>query len=232
MENRSLKMKERPVAERPYEKCILTGPESLTDGELLAVILRCGTKNCSALEMAWKILEKHPVYKGLEGLHHMDRKSLMEIPGVGNVKATEILCILELSKRLSKVQARENLDISSPDFIAKYYMEEMCHLKIEKVLLLLLDEKHQLLSELILSTGTSDSALVPVRSIFQEALRNEAAYVILIHNHPSGDPEPGREDLVLTRQIVKAGQMVEVPLLDHIIIGDHTFISMREKGLI
>ena len=102
MEKRFKTMKERPATERPYEKCLEYGPESLSDGELLAVILRSGTRECSALELAWKILEKHPVYKGIAGLYHMKIGMLKEIPGIGNVKAIEILCILELSKRLSR----------------------------------------------------------------------------------------------------------------------------------
>ena len=172
MEKRFKTMKERPATERPYEKCLEYGPESLSDGELLAVILRSGTRECSALELAWKILEKHPVYKGIAGLYHMKIGMLKEIPGIGNVKAIEILCILELSKRLSRASVAREADFSSPDYIAAYYMESMRHLEEERVLLLLLDGKHHLMKEVFLSQGTANSAYVSVKSIFIEAFRH------------------------------------------------------------
>ena len=115
-------MKERPETERPYEKCLRAGAESLTDGELLAVIIRCGTRSCTALELAFSLLNRHPVYKGLAGLHHLDIEMLKEIPGIGNVKAIEILCVLELSKRLARASIKEESDFSSPDYIAAYYL--------------------------------------------------------------------------------------------------------------
>lgn len=224
-------MKERPVSERPYEKCLDSGAESLSDGELLAVILRSGTRECSALELAWKLLDKHPVYKGIAGLHHLNLSMLKEISGIGNVKAIEILCILELSKRLSQASVTKENDFSSPDYIAAYYMEAMRHLPAEKVMLLLLDSRHRLMKEIELSKGTADSAYVSVRSIFVEAFRYEAVRIILIHNHPSGYPEPSREDLLLTRRVKEAGKMLGIPLTDHIIIGDQCYVSLREQKM-
>lgn len=231
MEKRFMTMKERPVSERPYEKCLESGPESLSDGELLAVILRSGTRECSALELAWKILEKHPVYKGIAGLYHMKIGMLKEIPGIGNVKAIEILCILELSRRLSRASVARETDFSSPEYIASYYMESMRHLEEERVLLLLLDGKHHLMKEIFLAKGTANSAYVPVKSIFIEAFRHEAVYLILLHNHPSGCAEPSREDLVLTRRVREAGELLGIPLTDHIIIGDRCFTSLREQKM-
>ncbi len=132
MERQSVTMKQRPETERPYEKCLKAGAESLTDGELLAVLIRCGTKNYSALELAFALLDRHPVYKGLAGLYHLDMEMLKTIPGIGNVKAIEILCALELSKRLARASIKEESDFSSPEYIASYYMEEMRHLCVEK----------------------------------------------------------------------------------------------------
>ena len=206
MERQSVTMKQRPETERPYEKCLKAGAESLTDGELLAVLIRCGTKNYSALELAFALLDRHPVYKGLAGLYHLDMEMLKTIPGIGNVKAIEILCALELSKRLARASIKEESDFSSPEYIASYYMEEMRHLCVEKVMLLLL-------------------------TIFVEALRYEAVYMILIHNHPSGCPEPSREDLVITKQIKEAGELLGIPLSDHIIIGDKCYTSLREQQM-
>ena len=207
-------MKERPETERPYEKCLRAGAESLTDGELLAVIIRCGTRSCTALELAFSLLNRHPVYKGLAGLHHLDIEMLKEIPGIGNVKAIEILCVLELSKRLARASIKEESDFSSPDYIAAYYMEDMRHLSVEKVMLLLLDGRHRLMKEILL-----------------EALRYHAVNLILIHNHPSGYPEPSREDLIITRQIKEAGELLGIPLSDHIIIGDKCYTSLREQNM-
>ncbi len=230
MGKNNITMKNRPITERPYEKCLEHGPQSLTDGELLAVILRTGTKDCSALELAWKILEGHPVYQGLAALHHMDSKMLKSIPGIGDVKAIEILSVLELSKRLQRASLKRKPDFSSPDYIAAYYMEDIRHLEHEKVILLLLNGKHQLIKEAPLSDGSANSAYVSTRSILMEALRCGAVYMILIHNHPSGDPEPSREDLVLTRRVKEAGELIGIPLSDHIVIGDRCYISLREQN--
>ena len=231
MEKQFKKMKERPLSERPYEKCLESGPESLSDGELLAVLLRSGTRDCSSLELAWTILEKHPVYKGIAGLYHLNLPMLKEIPGIGNVKAIEILCVGELSRRLARATVDLDTDFSSPEYVAAYFMENMRHLETEKVMLLLLDGRHRLLKEISLSEGDRNSAIVSVKAIFLEAFRYEASSIILIHNHPSGYPEPSREDLVLTRRVKEAGELIGISLLDHIIIGDRCFVSMREQKM-
>ena len=232
MEKRFKKMKERPVAERPYEKCQETGPESLSDGELLAVILRSGTKERSVLEMAWELLDAHPSKKGLLGLCHMDREMLTHIPGIGDVKATQILCLLELSRRIARISDSGEGDFSCPEQVAGYYMEHMRHLDNEKVILLLLDNRNRLIRELVLSVGSENAAFVSVREIFRKALNVHAAGLILLHNHPSGLPEPSRDDLVLTKNIKEAGEMMGIPLLDHIIIGDLCFTSLKEQQML
>lgn len=134
-------------------------------------------------------------------------------------------------KRLARASIKEESDFSSPEYIASYYMEEMRHLCVEKVMLLLLDGRHRLMKEILLSKGTANSSWVPVRTIFVEALRYEAVYMILIHNHPSGCPEPSREDLVITKQIKEAGELLGIPLSDHIIIGDKCYTSLREQQM-
>lgn len=126
---------------------------------------------------------------------------------------------------------KKRVIFSSPEYIASYYMEEMRHLCVEKVMLLLLDGRHRLMKEILLSKGTANSSWVPVRTIFVEALRYEAVYMILIHNHPSGCPEPSREDLVITKQIKEAGELLGIPLSDHIIIGDKCYTSLREQQM-
>ncbi len=231
MEKNNLKMKNRPKSERPYEKCLENGPESLSDGELLAVILRTGTTEKTSLEVAWDILECHPVYKGLASLHHLNLEMLKQVSGIGNVKGIEILCVAELAKRLARSSVTLEEDFSSPEYIASYYMESMRHLDYEKVMLLLLNGKHRLIREVSLSSGTSTNAPVSIKQIFVEALRYGAVYMILIHNHPSGDTAPSREDIVLTRKIKEAGQLMGIPLSDHIIIGNQCFLSLREEQI-
>lgn len=232
MDRRPFRMKERPITERPYEKCLAGGAQSLTDGELLAVILRNGTRQCSAVDLACLLLNKHPVYKGLAGLHHLDYRALLEIPGIGKVKAIELLCLVELSKRLSRATNDQMPDFSDPERIAEYYMEELRHLETEKVMLLVLNNRYRLIRDVVISTGSSTEAYVSVKDIFLAALRDGAVYIILMHNHPSGDPEPSDEDVLLTRRIQEAGDLVGIPLSDHIVIGDHSYVSFRERGII
>ena len=152
-------MKERPETERPYEKCLRAGAESLTDGELLAVIIRCGTRSCTALELAFSLLNRHPVYKGLAGLHHLDIEMLKEIPGIGNVKAIEILCVLELSKRLARASIKEESDFSSPDYIASLLYGRYETSFRRKGDAFTLDGRHRLMKEILTFEGNGEQFL-------------------------------------------------------------------------
>ncbi|MBR5047451.1 MAG: DNA repair protein RadC [Eubacterium sp.] len=232
MEQQFLRMKDRPPGERPYEKCLEYGVEALTDGELLAVMLRNGTRDCSSVDMAWRLLDLHPSFKGLAGLCHLSMEEFQSIPGIGAVKAIQLKCVLELSRRLSRTGFTETFEFHSPEDIASYYMESMRHLDYEKVQLLLLNGRHCLLKEITLTMGDSNNAYVPVKNIFSQAIRSEAVYLILVHNHPSGCPEPSREDLMITRRIKEAGEMLGIPLSDHIIIGDRCFYSMKDNDIL
>ncbi len=232
MEQLFKRMKDRPCAERPYEKCLEYGAGSLTDGELLAVLLRNGTKESSSIEIAWKLLELHPVYKGLEGLFHLGLEDFINVKGIGRVKAIQIVCMLELSRRLSITGFNENFAFQSPEDIAAYFMESMRHLDHEEVHLLLLNGKHCLLKKMVVTSGDANSAYVPVKNIFSEALRCGAVYLILVHNHPSGCPDPSREDLMITKRIEEAGNLLGIPLSDHVIIGDRCYFSMKEENIL
>lgn len=232
MEQQFIRMKDRPPGERPYEKCLEYGAETLTDGELLAVLLRSGTKQYSSLELAWKLLDLHPSFKGLEGLQHLGPEEFKRVPGIGTVKAVQLMCILELSRRLSRTGFSEAPSFRNPEDIAAYYMESMRHLDHERVRLLLLNGQHSLLKEMILTMGDSNNAYVPVKKIFAEALRCEAVYLVLLHNHPSGCPQPSREDLLITGRIREAGEILGIGLSDHIIIGDRCYYSMREEKVL
>lgn len=232
MDNGYKRMKERPETERPYEKCLISGPESLSDGELLAVMLRSGTQGRSVMEVAYELLDAHPVHKGLFGLFKLDDEALRKIDGIGKVKAVQIRCLLELSKRLARAGMTERTDFSQPENVAAYYMEEMRHLKKERVLMAILDVRLKLIDSVIVSDGGMDAAFVDVREVFSLALKKGASSVILVHNHPSGDPEPSDEDIMLTQRVHQAGKLLGIELLDHIVIGDLCYVSFHEEEIL
>lgn len=225
-------IQELPADQRPYEKCLQSGPEILSDSELLAVIIRSGTRGSSSVELARSILYAGTAKDGLLGIHHLSLRELMEIKGVGQVKAVQIKCIGELSKRIAALSAKKLLDFRDPDTIACYYMEQMRHEEQERMICMMLNSKNQLLGEEIISKGTVNSALVSPRDLILAAFRYHAVYIILIHNHPSGNPEPSREDLLLTGRIKEACALVDIPLLDHIVIGDQRYTSFRKEGML
>lgn len=224
--------KELLKEELPYEKFLTLGPKALTEAELLAITLRTGTKNCSALELAQQILLKASgKSKGLNGLHHLSLQELMEIPGIGEVKAVKVKCMAEMAIRMSKQRAAIALKFDTPETVADYYMEQMRHLEKEKILLLLLDNKLHLIEEYMISLGTVNASLLSTRDVFIQALRVRASNIILLHNHPSGDPSPSREDIMITQTMKEAGELMDIPLIDHIILGNGTFISLKKEEL-
>lgn len=225
-------MKEIPMEERPYEKCKMKGVSSLTDHELLAVLLRSGTQNCTAIELAQRICSCHSVYQGILSLPYLSYEHLTKIKGVGPVKAIQIICIVELAKRLSASKAKERLKLMTPQAIADYYMESMRYLTKEQLLVLFLDTKNCLIKDSILSVGTINASLISPREIFLEALHYEAVNLILVHNHPSGDATPSHEDIQVTKRVAQAGKLLGIQLVDHIILGEHQYTSLFEEGLL
>ena len=217
---------------KPYEKFLKHGAASLTDAELLAIIIRTGTKNASALTIAQKLLDRFEQNRQLNSLHHITIQELMEMEGIGEVKAAKIKCIAELSARMAKQHAAQTLDFKTPSSIADYYMEQMRHEEVEKVLLLLLDTKLHLMEEYLLSKGTVNASLLSTREVFRHALRAGACKIVLLHNHPSGSCNPSMEDLSVTKKIMEAGNLMEIPLLDHLIVGDGCYLSLKEYGYI
>lgn len=226
------RMKDLPQSERPYEKCQIYGANSLTDAELLAVIIRTGTKNCQSVDLARQILSISGQYEGILAIHHVTRENLLELKGIGEVKATQILCVAELAKRLSKAKVEIRKQFQSPREVALAYMESMRHLEKEEVRLLLFDGKHRLIKESTISVGTVNASICNAREIFIEALNAKAVHIILLHNHPSGDPTPSGEDLKVTKKLQEGADMIGISLSDHIIIGEHCYTSFKEKGLI
>ena len=224
-------MKNLPADERPYEKCEQYGPHVLTDEELLAVILRTGTRGTNSLELAREIMNVCPFESGITGLLHVTLPELKELNGVGKVKACQILCIGELSKRISMRGARKLLDFRRPETIADYYMERLRHEEQEIVICMMLDTKNHLLGEAELTRGTVNQSLLSPRELFVSALSYHAVQLILVHNHPSGDPSPSREDIRITERIASAGKIIGIPLIDHLVIGDRKYPSFMESGL-
>ena len=223
-------MKEQlQTQDMPYEKFMRFGPENLTESELIAIILRTGTKDSSALQLAGQVLAlaKYP-REGLLGLYDVTLEELMSIKGIGMVKAIKLKCLTELSMRISRATAREGLCFTNSKTVAKYFMESLRHRRTECVILVCLDSKGQLIQEKKLSDGSVNMSLISPREIFMEALQCKAVSIILIHNHPSGDPSPSRSDRELTENVSVLGAKMDIPLLDHIIIGDNRYTSFRE----
>ncbi len=217
---------------RPYEKCLLYGAEALTNAQLLAVIIRSGTREESCLDLAEKVLKLRSGKEELLGLMSLTIPELMTIPGIGQVKAIQLKCVGELSKRIATKRAEAGLSFSDPETIAEYYMERLRHEEKESLFCMMLDTKCKLIGEEKVSTGTVNYAIISLRELFLAAMRHRAVHMILVHNHPSGDPSPSGEDISITHKICRAGEMMGITLLDHIIIGDRCFVSLRETGLL
>lgn len=226
-------MKELPHDERPYERCVKSGPEHLSDAQLLAVILRTW-KHARRAYWSWLpwILELGGPGEGILGLLHLSLPELMSVKGIGQVKAIQLQCIGELSRRIWKRKAiKSPVRFNDPAQVAEYYQEDLRHKEQEEFHMMLFNTKQNMIGDVALSKGTVNASLATPREIFIQALKFQAVSLILVHNHPSGDPEPSREDVLLTRRVEEAGRVIGIPVLDHIIIGDGTYVSMKERGL-
>ena len=230
MHEPTVTMKHLPPQMQPYEKCISFGPEFLTDAELIASIIRSGTKEYTSVALADYLLDLRKGKEGLKGLCSLSFEELTAVPGIGRVKAVQIQCVFELAKRMSRQEAKKLLNFSEPDSIAEYYMEDFRHKEQEHILLLLMDNKSNLLGEKLLFTGTVNASIVSPREIYLEALKFHAVGIILLHNHPSGDPTPSEADRRITRKVRDAGLLLDILLLDHIVIGDKKYVSFHEEG--
>ena len=229
---KKLILQETGDVDRPYERCLRHGPSSLSDAQLLAVILRTGGHGFDAIDLSEEILQLSKSEKGLPGICRLSVEELMTVSGIGQVKAIQVQCVGELSRRIATYRAREGLRFSQPSTIADYFMERLRHEDRENLFLMMLDTKGRLLGEKRLSVGTVNASLISPREVFVEALRCHAVGIVLLHNHPSGDPSPSADDRRVTEKVRKAGEMLEIRLLDHIIIGDRRYVSFAEKGFL
>lgn len=228
--NHHLTVKELPESEKPYEKCLHYGAEYLSDAELLAVIIRTGTTGRKSIDVAQEILNCNE--KSLLNLFHMSLDELMKISGIGTVKAVQLKCLAEITKRMTKAVRLREVTLNSASSIAAYYMEELRHEDRENLMLCMFDSQCVLLGDEIISIGTVNASLVSPREIFIRALANQAVYIILLHNHPSGVPLPSAQDRLVTRKIQECGELMGIHLSDHIIIGDNQYFSFKEENLL
>ncbi len=231
-EKEKLTMKDLPESERPYEKCRDYGPEVLSDAELLAVILRTGCRGRTAYDLAVDLLRRQRGDKRLTGLTGMTVRELEEVPGIGWIKAVQLVCLGEICKRLAKERNLQQIRLTSARSVAEYFMQDMKNLETEEVRAAFFDTKGNLLRDVLLSKGTVDASVITPREVYLAALAHHAVYLVLVHNHPSGDPTPSTEDVLLTKMVAASGEMIGIPLMDHIVIGDGTYLSLKEQGLL
>ncbi|SEN33482.1 DNA replication and repair protein RadC [Peptostreptococcus russellii] len=222
-----IRIKDMNKDEMPREKMMSKGVKYLSNSELLAILIRTGNKKYNALELSSMIIKKSE--NGIRSLHEMSIDELCNIDGVGPSKATIIKAALELGNRVSNY-IPEKYKIKNPWDIYIYYMEEMRYMKKEVFKIVLLNTKNEIISDVDVSVGSLNSSIVHPREVFVEAIRKSANSMILIHNHPSGNPSPSDEDIRITERLMYSGEIIGIEVLDHIIIGDGEYYSMKEEG--
>jgi DNA repair protein RadC len=223
-----LTIKDMPSGERPRERLRLYGPTSLSTSELLAIILRTGTEGESVLHLASRLLAQ---YEGLAGLARASFEELCQIHGLGVAKAAQLKAALELGRRLLSASPEERPQIRSPADAASLFMSEMSLLDQEHLRVVLLDTRNRVLGSPVIYKGSLNTSVIRVAELFQDAIKQKCAAILIIHNHPSGDPTPSPEDVRVTEQVVQAGKLLDIDVLDHLIIGHGRYVSLKERGL-
>lgn len=228
----SLSIKDLPKEERPRERMQRYGAQMLSDAELLAVLIRTGTPSESALVLSQRILKGNGAKSGLRFVADSSIEELSEIRGIGIAKSVQIKAAVELGRRISSYSSHNPTAINTPVDVKNLLMEEMRFLEKEHFKVILLNIKNQVISVEDISVGSLNSSIVHPREVFKPAIRRSSAAIILVHNHPSGDPTPSREDVDITRRLAEAGKILGIEVVDHVIIGNGSYISFREKGII
>lgn len=222
-------IKDIPAELRPREKLLRYGPSALSDQELLAIVIRTGSREANAVQLAETLLYQ---FKHLRGINLASVEELCQAaPGIGEAKAAQIRAAMELGRRLGQQDA-EVVQVKSPQDVAAWVMEDLRYLQHEQFRLVLLNTKNIIIACEEISRGSLSSSIVHPREVFAHAIKRSAAAVILVHNHPSGDPTPSQEDINVTRRLVEVGRLVGIDVLDHLIIGDGVFCSLKEKGYV
>lgn len=224
-----IKMRELPVEMRPRERLLSGGVETLTTPELLAILLRTGNSDVSAIDLAAYVLAKAG---GIKGLFDSSAHELCEIKGIGPAKAAQIKAALEIGRRLSSESWDQKVIIKNPSDVHNLLKDKMRYYDREYFKAVFLNTKHHVIAVEIISIGSLDASLVHPRELFKSSIKKSAAAVILVHNHPSGDPSPSREDVEVTRRMIEAGEIIGIQVLDHLVIGKDSFVSLKERGFI
>ena len=215
-------------ADRPRERLAALGPQALTNAELIAILLRVGVKGESAVTVGQRLLSK---FGGITGLHRAPFTDLIKQHGLGDAKAAQIKAAIELGRRLTLESPEERPSINSPADAAALVSYEMSALEQEHLRVILLDRRNRVMEIVEVYKGSVNSSQVRVGEIFKEAIRKNASALVVIHNHPSGDPTPSPDDVAVTRAIVQAGKLLDVDVLDHLVIGQGKWVSLKERGL-
>jgi DNA repair protein RadC len=215
-------------SDRPRERLASLGPQALTNAELLAILLRVGVRGENAVEVGQRLLKK---FGGLTGLHRVPLKELTDQHGIGGAKAAQIKAAIELGRRLTLESPDERPAINSPADAAALLQYEMSALEQEHLRVILLDRRNRVLEVNEVYKGSVNSSQVRVGELFKDAVRANASAIVVVHNHPSGDPTPSPDDVAVTRAIVQAGKLLDVDVLDHIVIGQGRWVSLKERGL-
>lgn len=223
-----MSLKQWPASERPREKMLKYGVKTLSNAELLALIIRTGTKEGSALSLAEDILAQE---QGLASLNSMGPEEFSCIKGIGVATACTLTAAVELGKRIAAAPKQERICVEGPEQIAELFMEQMRSLEKEMFQVVHLNTKNEITSIENVSVGDLNSSSAGPREVFHNAIRRSSSAVALVHNHPSGDPEPSQADILLTTRLVEAGRLLGIRVLDHIIIGDGVFISLKHRSL-
>ena len=226
-------MKELPISERPYEKLEMYGSNSLSNAELLAIIIKTGTREESSVTIAQKILKLNKEQRdNLKFLQNISINELTKIKGIGKIKAIQLKAVCELATRINSVSSYKEKQILRPKYIAEILMERTRFEKQEILKVAMLNNKNKLIRIKEIAKGGGNFVAATIRSILNEAVKIEAAKIILIHNHPTGDPTPSKQDIEFTKNVEQASKILGIQLLDHIVIGDLKYVSifsMREK---
>jgi DNA repair protein RadC len=227
--NSCAKVSQWPENERPRERLLRHGAEGLSDSQLLAILLRTGSSENGVMDLAISFLD---TYKNLRNIDSASVADLSSIKGVGTAKIAQIKAAFELGKRLMAESNDGTPVFSSSSAVHSYFAPRFKNLKKEHFLCLLLDVKNRFIRDVKISEGTLTNSLIHPREAFREAIRESAATVIFVHNHPSGDPTPSRDDIVVTERLKQVGEVIGIAALDHIIIGDGSYVSLKEKGIL
>lgn len=226
-----LKIKDMPCFERPYEKLEKYGEKSLSDAELLAIIIKNGVHGETSVSLAQRLIKENADEKGLVFLKRMDIKQLTAIKGIGRVKAIQLKAVFELANRINEAHEKR-IKIMTPIDVCKLLMNDLRNELTEQVIVITTDIKGYLIKKEVVAIGKNNSVHVDAKIVFKTAISYSSANVIIVHNHPSGDPIPSPEDIAYTKKLEKIAEELDVTLVDHIIIGNNQYVSLRNDGFL